>query len=602
MRQHPTIVAALTAVISFGCAYTIRAQYPQYPTHRALDLAESRYQQAAREAYHAQKTFDAAVARSRELGKSYEAALEEQRAAERLLADADISGPRAAEAVRQGEAAREAERQRVAPQHAPVEAAMAEHRRAVDRATGDVPEGALAREHVAAAQADCDRAVEERLAQLFETDPYLDLLIASWDAEDEVIALRDAPNVDATKLADVTRAWLATLDALEQYESQALDADPDIRAAAEALNEARANEQAVYARLTRQVADDPEVQRTAAALAAAQDAFDAAAVGVRRAEETLNARRAELARIDQLAADARQRLTRVQTDLAALAQALAEAEQATQQAETELAAAQQIAQRALHEREAIAADLSRTPIYPPDPGYTEPPVVIVDGGTTIYYPPAPPNHHHDRDRHHDHDRDENRDDGHRNRDDDRSSGGTRRVDGDGPTRGRDDGAARRDDPPEHQRQNPGAPSHRGDRRRTPPQPDYKAPPTSGNDDAATGRRKQEEAKAAERQRREDEASSAASSRQREEASRAQSRQREEASRAESHRREEARRAEVRRAEASRAEASRSREESRRRESDSAARQQQQQQQQRQERGQRESSSGEDRGGRYQRGR
>lgn len=609
MRRSPPILAIVSTLALLTAAIPTSAQHS---IEHALDLAESRYQQASRETYLAQRAFDDAVARSGEIGKTYQAALNEQRTAGRLLADANVNGPRIADAVRQAEAAVELERQKVAPQYAPVEAAAAEHRRALARAMAALPEWSAARDRVAAVQENYDAVVDDRLAELFETAEYVELLAASWDAQDAAVALRDAPNADENALIEATQGWMASLDALEQYEAEALDADPAVGAVADALSRETANQEAVHARLAPQVADDPEVQHLAAALAAAEGTFQTVGVNLHRAQAALDAQRGELARIDQVAASARQRLARVEKELPALSQAIAHADEAAKRAEADLVAAQNVEQRSLQDREVIAADLSRTPLYPPEPVYIEPPIVIVDGGTTIYYPPGSPKRHHDHDRdRRDHDKD--RDHGHgQDRDDDRDRdrghGGTRRDDGDRDTR-RDDGdrgtrnddgdrgtrhddgdrGTRRDDGSSPTRRDDGvSPARRdepgGARReevpsRTTERPtrsEPQTPPKASGDDAATARRKQEEAKAAERQRREDGASAAAARQQQESAQAESRRQQEESSR-----------------QRQQQESSRQRQQS-----EVAAREQQRQRESQP----RETSRNEDRGSRYQRDR
>jgi hypothetical protein len=548
----------------------------------SLDVAEARYQQASRETYHAQKAFDLAVARTREAGKAYQTALDEQRAASRLLADADVTGPRAADKVRQAERALDAERERVAPQYAPVESAAAEHRKAVDGAIAQVPEWVAVRDSVAKAEAAYDAAVENGFANLAESDEtYLGLLAESWDAEDEAVALRDTPNADTNKLIEATQAWMASLDALEQYESEKLNADPAIRVAAEALGREDDNQQGVRERLAKGVANNPDVERTAAALAAAENAFSAHGGNLRRLQADLDVQRAELARLDQVAASARERLARVEPKLQPMADELAKLDEAARRAQDELAAAQGIEQRALQEREQLAADIARdTYVVEPPPVYVETPVYI-DNATTIYYPPISPHKHYG----HGHDRDQG---GYYGRDSDRGKGGYYGRDSDrGNDRGRDsdrgdDRGTRRDDGTDASRgrdQGGGVPSRgeptRGEGNKTPSRspanpPDPKPTPRPHGDDDATARRKQEEAKAAERHRREDAAAGAAQQQKKASDSAAQAaaaRQREESSRAAAQRQEESNRRQQQQSEA-------------------AARQQQQQQ----ERKQRESSS------------
>src|SRR5688572_31538981 len=133
MPQRFPILAIVLASTLLSLPSAARAQ-------PSLDVAEARYQQASRETYQAQKGYDDALARTREVGKAYQAALEEHRAASRLLVDANVTGPKAAERVRQAEAALEAERARVAPQYAPVEAAAAARHKALDRALAQDPE------------------------------------------------------------------------------------------------------------------------------------------------------------------------------------------------------------------------------------------------------------------------------------------------------------------------------------------------------------------------------------------------------------------------------------------------------------------------------
>jgi hypothetical protein len=538
---------------------------------RALDVAEARYQQASRETYHAQKAFDLAVARAREAGKAYQTAIEEQRAASRLLADADVTGPRAADKVRQAERALDAERERVAPQYAPVETASAEHRQAVERAIAQVPEWMAVRESVAQAEVAYDGAVQNGFATLADSDEtYHGLLAESWDAEDDAIAQRDTPNADTNKLIEATQAWMASLEALEQYESEKMNADPAVRDAGEALARAEDNQQAVRERLAKGVANNPDVERTAAALSAAENAFWAHGANLRRLQADLDVQRAELARLDQVAASARERLARVEPNLPTMAEELAKLDEAARRAQDELAAAQGIEQRALQEREQLAADIARdTYVVEPPPVYVETPVYI-DNATTIYYPRTSAGKHYD----HGHDRHK---DGYYSRDSDGGNDrgrvsdrgddrGTRRDDGTGASRGRDDGGTRRDDT--------GSPRGReSDSGRPPPvrvvdkQPPPPARPSGG--DEATARRKQEEAKAAERHRREDAAAGAAQQKKANDsaAQAAAARQREESSRAAAQRQEQSNRRQQQQSEA-------------------AARQQQQQQ----ERKQRESSS------------
>ena len=540
----------------------------------SLDVAEARYQQASRETYHAQKAFDLAVAHAREAGKAYQAALEEQRAASRLLADADVTGPRAADKVRQAERALEAERERVAPQYAPVESAAAEHRRAVERAIAQVPEWVAVRDSVAKAEAAYDAAVEDGFANLAEDETYLGLLADSWDAEDDAVALRDTPNADTNKLIEATQAWMASLDALEQYEAEKMNADPAVRAAGEALAREEENQHAVRERLAKGVANDPDVERTAAALAAAENDFWAHGGNLRRLQADLDVQRAELARIDQVAATARERLARVEPNLRTMADALAKLDEAARRAQDELAAAQAVEQRALQEREQLAADIARDTyvVEPPPPVYVETPVYI-DSGTTIYYPPGSPGRHYDhgrdrdRDKHREYGRDSDRGND-RGRDSDRGNDrGTRRDDGTDASRGRDGGGTRRVDTGWRGREasdsHVGRPAPvRGGESKGP------GPARANGDDQATARRKQEEAKAAERQRREDAAAGAPQQKKANDsaAQAAAAQQREESSRAAAQRQEESNR--------------------RQQQQEAAARQQQQQQ----ERKQRDSSS------------
>ena len=566
-------------IFAVGLLSTLLSLPATAVAQRSLDIAEARYQQASRETYHAQKAFDLAVARTREAGKAYQTALDEQRAASRLLADADVTSPRAADKVRQAERALEAERERVAPQYAPVESAAAEHRKAVDGAIAQVPEWVAVRDSVAKAEAAYDAAVENGFANLADTDEtYLGLLAESWDAEDEAVALRDTPNADTNKLIEATQAWMASLDALEQYESEKLNADPAIRTTAEALGREEENQQAVRERLAKGVANNPDVERTAAALAAAENAFWAHGGNLRRLQADLDVQRAELARIDQVAASARERLARVEPNLQTMADELAKLDEAARRAQDELAAAQGIEQRALQEREQLAADIARdTYVVEPPPVYVETPVYI-DNATTIYYPPISPH------KHYGHDRDKG---GYYGRDSDRGKGGYYGRDSDrGNDRGRDsdrgdDRGTRRDDGTDASRgrdQGGGAPSRgeptRVDGNKTPSRspvnpPDPKPIPRPSGDDDATARRKQEEAKAAERHRREDAAAGAAQQQKANDsaAQAAAARQREESSRAAAQRQEETNRRQQQQSEA-------------------AARQQQQQQ----ERKQRESSS------------
>jgi hypothetical protein len=484
--------------------------------------------------------------------------------------------------VRQGERALEAERERVAPQYAPVEAAAAAHRAALDRALAPNPEWTATRERITKAEAAYEAAVDERMAALAEGDEtYLALLTESWDAEDDATALRDTPNVDQQKLIDATMGWMGTIDALERYEAEAIGADPAVRAADEALAREDDNAEAVRGRLAPGVDNDPDVAASAAALSAAENAFWATGTNLRQLQADLDVQRNELARIDQIAASARDRLAKVEPHLRAMADELAKLDEAARRAQNELAAAQDVEQRALAEREQLAADIARDTYVPqPETVYVETPVYI-DSGTTIYYPPVL------RDKHYDHGRDRDRDygrdgdrGGDRNRDSDRNNdrgSGTRRDDGAGPARGRDS------DPIPRGKGDPG----RGDDSRfSPKQPDNKQPARPNGDDDATARRKQEEAKAAERQRREDAAAGSAQKKAADDA---------------------AAQAASRREESSRAAAQRQEESSRRQQSEAAARQRQQEQ----ERNQRESassgssnsgssSSSGDRGDRYRR--
>jgi hypothetical protein len=562
-QRFPILAVALLSIIASLPAVS-RAQ-------RSLDVAEARYQQASRETYIAQKAFDDAVARTREIGKAYQAALDEQRAANRLLADANVTGPKAAEKVRQAERALEAERERVAPQYAPVEAAANAHRAALDRALAPNADWVAVRERVNKAESAYKTAVDDKLAALAESDDaYLELLTESWDAEDAAIALRDTANVETQKLVDATNAWMAAIDALHRYEAEAVSADPAVRAADEALAREEDNGNAVRARLAKSVENDPDVASTAAALSAAENALWASGTNLRQLQADLDVQRTELARIDNIAASARERLAKVEPNLRGMAEELAKLDEAARRAQDGLAAAQEVEARTLAEREQLAADIAREMyVPPPDTVYVETPVYI-DSGTTIYYPPVHRDKHHDhgrdyghggkdygRDRYYGPDRDRSRDygrDSDRNngnsRDSDRnngSSGGTRRDDGAGPARGRDYESTPR-----------GVPSGGGDPPRTPVrQPDNKQPaPRPSGDDDATARRKQEEAKAAERQRREDAAAGAAKQQQQQQkksnddaAAQAAARQREESSRAAAQRQEESSRRQQQQSEA-----------------------------------------------------
>src|SRR4051812_14155751 len=96
MRRQSSVFAGATLFAL--CVFSSAAL-----AQRSLDLADARYQQASRETYQAQRTFDDAVARNKDAAANYEAALAEQKAAGRLLSDADVTGPRAAEAVHAAE-------------------------------------------------------------------------------------------------------------------------------------------------------------------------------------------------------------------------------------------------------------------------------------------------------------------------------------------------------------------------------------------------------------------------------------------------------------------------------------------------------------------
>jgi hypothetical protein len=568
--MRPRLAALAIAILSVIAAPLVRAQPADI--RRALDLAEARYQQASREAQQAQQGYDEAVARNKDIAANYHGALNEQKTAGRLLADADVSGPRAAEAVKGEEANVEAERQKIAPQQAKLDAANADFQRQLDRALADVPEWRQASDRVAAARAKHDAVGHDRLAALADDDEaYLALLMDSWDAEDEVRALVFGPNTAPSAVAEATQAWMASLDAVDRYEAHALASDANVRAAADALAQETANQNALRDRLAQQVAPaNPDLQRAAEALTAERNAFNIASGNLQHAQAARDAARAEQARIESVVTDARQRLARVEHDLPLIQADQARSEADVRQAEAALAAAQKVEAMIRGDRDLIAADLAAATSYPPsepvyvEPVYVEPSIVVIDGGTSIYYPPSKD--------HHDHGRDWDR-------------GGTRRDDGDRGTRRREDNEPRRPD----RGNDDGRPDRPGDPDGKPPTP---PPAQAKGEDAATARRKQEEAKAAERHRQEDAAAAASRKAAADRAEAAQAAARE------ARHRDESARADV---------------ENRRRQQDaeaSARRQQQQQEQQRQRDSGSSSSggsssgssgsSGGDRGSRYQR--
>jgi len=627
MRQNLLIAAyafSILAVASFASADP-RIQ-------RALDLAEARYQQAGREAFQAQQNRDAAAQANADARANYDAAMNEQRAARRLLADTEITLPRAAEAAKGSTAAVEAERGKLAPFHERVVAAGSELRRRQDVALAPKPQWQQAAERVRAAEGRHQGVIDDRLDALYDNGEYLALIVELAAAEDAAFALRDTPNVDRQQLEDATLAWLTAVETVNRFESEALAADPAVSASQGAVDAEVASHDVLRARLVREVADDPAIAEAAAALTAEQGRLAGASENLRHVQAKLDADNAEFRRLQGVVASAQERLARVDQDMQGLVTAIAQSDEALKRADADLAHARNVEQLSLADRDAIAADLAAA-TYVPEPVYVPeplPPVIIVDSGTSIVYCPHDCTKHshsaHGRYRfrdhdHHDRDRDR-RDDHDRNRD---YGSGARR----------DDSSRRRNEEPERPRRDD----------------DSRPRPTDRSDQSADERRKEEEAKAAARRaqenqmapqpkakpqpdsdatvrRQQEEAKAAAERRQREEAAQTaaavEEQRRQESARTESRRQQQQQQQEAesrRRQQESEASARRQQQESeaaakrQQQESDAASRRQQreqeqqqqrqqerqaQEQRQQQEQQQRESARSDDRGDRYRR--
>jgi hypothetical protein len=100
--MRPRLAALAIAILSVISAQPsapnpVTSVVPSTWPRRATSRRVARVQQA-------QRGYDDAVARNKDIAANYQGALNEQKTAGRLLADADVSGPRAAEAVKREDA------------------------------------------------------------------------------------------------------------------------------------------------------------------------------------------------------------------------------------------------------------------------------------------------------------------------------------------------------------------------------------------------------------------------------------------------------------------------------------------------------------------
>ncbi len=285
---------------------------------RSVEITEAQYNRATREAADAQAALDAAVRSNRDAGGALQAALDAQERARREIDDAQVNLPNLAAALEAESRGLEARRQAIAEQSAHADAANAEIQRLRNEATDVLqksPAWLAIEARVQSAQTQQQDLTDTRMEQLLETDEYTDLLAQALDAEDEVEALRADSSADPARLAAASAAWIGTLNALENHESAALDADAQLRATRQALAAAGDERRALLGRFEQDLANSPPYRAALEVAARERATLENLADAGKRSEVACSEMDAQLQRLRAAEASAHQRLLQIDRDV-----------------------------------------------------------------------------------------------------------------------------------------------------------------------------------------------------------------------------------------------------------------------------------------------